>query len=260
MDDKFSRLILLIQSKIRTEEKDREDLLQRKSDISAKITQITSDVQAKEQLLSSLKKDLKNYKRYHLKVIDSILFLIITFLLLSGPIVLLFSEIFFPELYTEFYTMLLTTIGVSQVSILHPTLAFIVTAIYYGVTYKSIYAGIKETILQLKAAQELHKKYKNSDEIQKEIALVKELIKTLTSQLETMHSQELDCNIALDEIGHQISILEKKLGVVKDVFVESSFKVHSSDAEKQLDYAFEQSSLEDKISKLDIDPGKRFII
>ncbi len=133
------------------------------------------------------------------------------------------------------------------------------------VALKSFYNGIKDDVKLFRELRMVRKRYGSDKEIQEDISRVKERIESLNSQLDKLNEEDNNLNELLSSINREILLLQKKLYVVKETFISSTFNVEGDRIDEKLNLEYEESHVEEKVQAIQDEDekaslGKRFVV
>ncbi len=252
MNDKFNKLLGLLNKKINDKKNERDDLIKRIEACSSSICELGDKIQSLEMNSKTIKDELKKYKRYPLYVLR---FITVSFLSIIFELIVLFMY------FVYNYSMI--TLGV--VSGLYKTILciglFAVTTVFAVLITKTFYQACKEEKLNVKTIRKIRKKYKSKDEIQKRLQLINEKLKELVEELNNAKDQKYELEVNLEDISLEIKELEEKLGISKEAYLDALETVQETSTEEKLNARYEESGIEEKVQSLDKKSvGKKFVV
>ncbi len=244
MNDKFSKLIVLLQTKLKAKTEERDGILSKKRKVSSEMETVKKEFSEKTETASSLRTDLKKYNRYYLKLVGNIVYIIFLFfaeLITVGFLALVFFMPTVPFLK-----------GLSNL-LLNGLFAFVVGGVigFCYTTLKSFIGSQKSCIKEMKELRSLRKKYKSKKDMKKELELVETKIQDLTSDLKRLQGEEKSLDIDLERISSELDELTRKLGITSDAFIQSSLSVQDAHIEEDLDRKYDESHIEEQVGIID---------
>lgn len=209
---------------------------------------VRAELSEKSSTASRLRTDLKKYNRYYLESIFNIVSIII----------FAFGELLTVGVYGFLLYMGIKFIfkgPFALLNILPSVFLLAVTGAMFYIADKNIIEGQKTCIGKIKEGRGLRKKYKSNKDIKKELELIDANVASLLDALNALKDEEASINIDLEDISSEIVKLKDKLRLVKDAFIQSSFKVQGDHIEEDLDKEYDESHIEEKVAVTD--EGKR---
>ncbi len=77
MQNKFNRLIELLQNKMNSKKSERNSIMKRKNIIASNVYVLETDIKTENEKLKELESSLKKYKLYYFKVMGIVLYMIL---------------------------------------------------------------------------------------------------------------------------------------------------------------------------------------
>lgn len=248
MNDKFSRLILLLQASLKNKTEEKDNILNKKRKVASKLNAVRAELSEKSSTASRLRTDLKKYNRYYLESIAEIICIVIFALgeLLTVGAYGFLSYIAIKLILRDPFDLLNILISVFLLT---------VPAAFFFIVDKNFIDGQKTCIGKIKEGRGLRKKYKYNKDIKKELELVDANVASLLNELNSLRDEETSLSVDLEDISSEIVKIKGKLRLAKDAFIQSSFKVQGDHIEEDLDKEYDESHIEEKVAVTD--EGKR---
>lgn len=244
MNDKFSKLITLLQTSLKEKTEEKDNILNRKRSVISKLGTLRCRSLENETIANLLETDLKKYNRYFLNLVESIskiCFYGIVEIVDIGFLVFIIFEafkIFFGNPFDLFFLAYSFFISLG-------------TTIFCYKTFKRFVSIQKSYIRDIQEGKRLRKKYKSSKDIQTELELVEAEIAKLSSEYTELKNEKKLLKDALDVISSEIVELKRRLSIASGAFIQSSLKVQSPDIEEALDEEYDKSHIEQQVGSVD---------
>ncbi|MCI8497773.1 MAG: hypothetical protein HFG33_00025 [Bacilli bacterium] len=245
MNDKFSELILLLQTNLKKKSEEKDELLSKKRKISSNLRGVKNELSEKELNASLLRSNLKKYNRYYLTLIKSIVHIILN----------VFSESMVVGLYVLVCLVVFDNLFKGPLKLLLSIIIMAGATFACCDTFKNLIASQKGCIEDIKESRQTRKKYKSNKDIIKELDILSAHMEGLTSALDKLTEKETLLDSNLERVSSEIDKLKQKLNITSDAFIQSSLKVQGVHIEEDLDQEYDQSHIEEELRS--IDEGRR---